>query len=832
MQITIGGIAYLVDCTLGSGCISSNAEHQQVFTSQYFAVKPQEFILTHWPQRASQQLLKKSLAFSEFCPLIPLSCRASEHELNPDTWSELLEVPIEVYDPVVCISMTCKVDVKILAKLSVLKQELEDSNELANCVFVHREISSTEKGTSNLRIRAVVPSNGQYVLNVYACKSSSHTPGQNYQLVLSYQIVSHIESGNQSRKIGFPVVYDMAAAAFDFQVLHWNKPMPDYCCENASGKLDIVFRAKPDLQFFHYIVPGDAENPDDPDSFLMYNTLVAQNKCGDPSFYALRCVFPSSGYWSVHLNATKVIDNDSQRPTVSGYTSVLKYLVYVENSVNTESFPHISAPYISLDQPETISASGNDILSVRFYSTREHDFYTYLTFEVPTGEPLESYTIVSAEDTQREERDSRQHYKLGVIFPKPGRWYIHVCGRNMGSADQNFTALFVLNVLVEGALSNKKFPKIYSSIAAALNFSCYDSGCVTFADDGSPFTYKFRAPSSGVNLVPSITPRNADDSEFDEAFLQQCVLLSPSVVAGSNSKTCVYTINAVFPSAGKWSLQLFGCLSDSHSGDYNVVIYIQFQVSKPTPNLCYPTIFPGFYNLGLSIPNELLLFSRVIDSSEMRLPFSSSKGVVFETRLTQKDKVFVNQAIVEHIEDAANDINNNSVKNRMLHIIFPKAGDWVMHLYAGKYSAEKGDNDDSHQHVDKEAVLELKIKSLSFNETLAFPQIFDPFYSKFSLRLAEEQYPLVSRVNHFPSKVTIAFYSSPDVRFWHSVKLSSSTGENSMTRLNSDPHTGLCELSVEVTEPGQWIVMLYAKKSDALDSQKWIAVLLHTIQAL
>ena len=826
MQVTIGGIAYLLDCTLGSGLVSPNAEYQQAFTSHFFLVKPQEFILTHWPQKISQQLLKKPLGYSEFSPLIPLSSRASELGICPDTWSELLEISAETSDPVVCITIACEKDVKILAKL-IVKQELEGNNELTNCVFIRRETGSTKR-KSDVRVRVVIPSIGWFVLDIYACKSLSDTPSHNYQLVLSYQILSHTEVGNQSQ-IGYPIVCYVAAAAFDFQILHWNKPVPDYCCEISNGKLDITFQARQDLQFFHYIVSGDAENPDDPDSFQMYNTLVAQNKCGDPSLYVLRCVFPSPGFWSVHLSATKTIDHNSQQLTVSGYTSVFKYHVCVNNGVRSESFPCINVPYISFNQPEVISASGNEILKIQFHSTRELDFYTYLTFEMPTGEPLESYTVVTAEDIQQKEPTIQQHYNLGVIFPKPGRWYVHVCGESLTNKHR-FTELFVLNMVVEGALRNKRFPKIYSSVAAALKVGCYDTGSASFADDGSPFEYKFRAPSSGVSLIPSITPKNIDSNKFSEEYLQQCTFLSPSIVDGSGS--CVFTMNAIFPSTGTWSVQLFGRLSGSVSNDYNVVIYIQLQVSKPVLNKCFPTIFAPFYRLGLSLPNQPFLISHVVDSSEMKLPFTSPDSVLFDARLTLDDESFVNQAIVEHIEGDAGDVAG-SVQYRMLHIIFPKAGDWVVHLYAGNSNAAAvSEKSDIHQNINKEGVLELRVKVLSFNDTLAFPQIFDPFYDKFSLKLAKEQYPLVSKVNHLPSKVTIAFYSPPNVRFWHSVILSTSSMANSMTRMNSDPHTGLHELSVEVTECGQWTVTLYARESSVLDSEKWIAVLLHTIQAV
>lgn len=800
------------------------------FTPHFFAVRPQDLILTHWPSRANQQLLKKPIAFSEFQPLIPLSSRAVGLGFYPDTWSELLEIPEGTSDPVVTIQITCKSGVKIMAKLSS-KQELEDSNKLSNCVLIYRDVKNNKRELKNVRIRAVIPNAGWYVLDIYAYSSLSNASYENCRAALSYQIQSTTIAESESY-IGYPTVYDLAATAFDFQILHWNKPMPDYCCKNTTGELDIVFRAKPDLQFYHYIVSGtvDCEKAD---SVHHYNTLVAQNKCGDPGLYLLRCVFPSEGFWSVYLCATKTIDSESQQPTVSGYTSVLRYHVYVKDGIINKSFPHIIAPYISLKTPDAISASGNDILNVQFNSSRVLDFHSYLTYEVPTSEPLECYSTVfdSAKSTQTETPNVQHQYSLDVIFPRPGKWYVHLFGREFAESERKYAELFILCVVVEGALSDHWFPKINVPVANSFKYSCYDTGCIKFCDDGSPFTFKFKASGSGIRLLPSIMPAdNQHESSVYEDKLQQCTLLYPSKAHDSNS--CVYTMNAIFPSAGTWSVQLFGSTSDSNLDDYKLVFYIQIQVNNPMPNMCYPTLYPAFYNLGLSIPNEFLLYNYENVSSEALFPFHSPGNVVFDARLVQCDKVFVNQAILKYVGSPTSD-DSSSTQNRKLHIVFPKPGEWIVYLYAGSWSTMLGDSHpETKTYFDKEAVLELKFKALCCNDQLAFPQIFDPFYSMFALKLDEEQYPLLARVNHFPSTITLPFYSPSDVKFWHCGKLLPSSGTTPVTRMQSDSLTGLCTLSMEISERGQWTLTLSAQKSDSPDNEEWITVLEHTIQAI
>ena len=789
-------------------------------------------ILTHWPAKTKQQLLKDPLTLIKFRPLIPLSPKAAEYGINPDIWSEYLEIPVETHNPVVSVNLTCNTNVKLVAKLSNIWQEVDDSTDAhkvtnQKLVYINRKVSHTEQETSTVNIRAAIPHTGWHILNIYACKSSRTVSASNYEVLLSYQLQCSTDIGSQYH-IGYPILYDMAAAAFDFQLLHWNKPMPDYCCEILSGKLDIAFRTKPDLQFFHYIVEGKAENPDNVSKTCHHNTLIAQNECGDPHLYALRTVFPSPGWWTVYLCATKAVDS-----TVSGYTTILKYFVYVKNGCSKQSFPHITAPYIKLMYPETISTSGNEILDVPFYSLSILEFYCYLTYETQTSELMENYAtiMVNSNASLPKESQGKQHYNLSIIFPKPGKWFIHVYGRDSTTtATQKYTGLFTLSVDVEGALRDKLFPTINSSIATALNISCYETGCIKFCDDGSPFTYRFKAPRRSLHLIPNIALNGEDNDILDKKFLQQCTLLSPSPI--DNSEWSMYTMNAVFPSAGTWSVQLFGAHSESSSDGYDLVMHIQLQVTEPTPDMCYPTIYPAFYDLGLSIPNELLLYSQVSEGSEIKFPFHSPEAVVFDTRLSQGNEVFINQAIVQYGRDAV----SNTTQNCSLHIVFPRTGQWVIHLYAGSCNVVQNDNyqpDDSN--FEKVAVLELKIKAHSCNDTLTFPQIFDPFYSSFSLKLEEEKYPLVSRVNSLPSIIIIPFYSPPSVQFWHHATTpeSETPDANSITRMYSDPQTGLHELSVEVAECGKVVVTLNAQMSNSSNNKKkWITVLKHTIRAL
>ena len=118
-------------------------------------------------------------------------------------------------------------------------------------------------------------------------------------------------------------------------------------------------------------------------------------------------------------------------------------------------------------------------------------------------------------------------------------------------------------------------------------------------------------------------------------------------------------------------------------------------MSNPTPNIHYPTIYPAFHNLGLSIPNEFLLYNQITDASEIMLPFDSPENVLFDTRLMQGDEAFVNQAIAHYRGSAASN-SDNSIQNRTLYVIFSKSGKWVFHVYATKAVQLANDSSGSH----------------------------------------------------------------------------------------------------------------------------------------
>ena len=233
-------------------------------------------------------------------------------------------------------------------------------------------------------------------------------------------------------EVGYPTVSNAAALTFNFRLLYWNAPRRDYCCEN-SVKLDVVFRAQPGLQFYHCITPVKTDtissSQDQTSDTYHFNTLMVHNEVGDPGLYMLRTIFPTQGWWTLYLYAKKSEVDISCESTENGYALILVYSVYVQ---------------IGMLQPESLSASGDEIFSFYFMiiSSKPFDFHSYLTYDRQTGESMENLTAVR-------NVVGPNSCRLDVIFPRPGKWYVHVFGKDVTNPKQkSYSELLVLRVEV------------------------------------------------------------------------------------------------------------------------------------------------------------------------------------------------------------------------------------------------------------------------------------------------------------------------------------------------------------------------------------------------
>ena len=803
LQVKIDNVFLLLDCTFGSGHTSSSSGGVS-YTPDYFAVPPQHLILTHWPTDPSYQFLESSLSLQEINGVLPVPATTLKQGIVPLTWSKRLTVP--EYFPVV------SVDVCVENESTKLSAELVPGPDAELTDASYEQNVLVTKKEKKWNIQAATPLKEQYSLNIYSQQPNSAESTN--KLCLSYVIQSERDA---ELKLGYPKLNESVLPTYDFDLIHWNSPAQSYVCQNLSGSLNLVFEAKPNIDFDQYTVPGRVANPDSlpEESKKRYNTMLLRNTGPNKSLYQLQAVFPSNGWWTVSIYGA---DPGNTEHMSWKYNCLLNYYVYVTAGLPRNTYPRILSPDISFNGIKPISATGNEQFSLQFAASKHLTCSHYLVFD--EKETFKGFTKVDFCGKMKSKE--RFVYNLRVIFPWPGSWHVHVLGKEKDKGQD--ISLFKLNITVNGALKNTSFVDCDSAIAEALGVEVLNDGLLTFEEDTQPLRYSFKALPD-VNIHHSLKFQESDGSSKDYSThlsSEPCADVEPGP-----SRT-MHTIHAVFPSSGKWSLQLYA--GEEGCSNFSLVITLNVNIQKPCLQLCYPKISTAFHQLKMSIESDKALIQKNCENGEFKLPFAAHEENFFtwNVELISSGEKFPSNAFVY--------FNPTESSNRLLHVIFPKPGEWLIRLFAKQTSSP------ANKSGNFRSVLELRLNSLSFKSGIHFPQVFEQFYSNFKLQLDPTQLPLISEVNQVPTKIVIPIYSPDgDVQFWHDVDVkvdSSEEGEDNQTfnkedqcKMISDPASGRHELAMEVDSKGQWTVSLFARRSNSAD-KSWVTILKHSIASM
>ena len=814
-QVMLGGVWFPIDCTFGSGAVTSgNAEFTSEATHHYFAVPPERLILTHWPLEETWQLLESPITLQEMQPLIPVHAQVFASGVQPKNWSECIH---SSDSPVVRVELQVEPDVIFTAKLTEYDAALKGVQKPDLSAPGIEQAIYLEHSKDKVAVNAMFPHSGYFTLNIYMKEPVSE--GQQdprYQLCLSYQV--RCEFSHQSQ-VGYPLVFDAASNAFGFQLLYWNFPHKSYICENETGKLEVVFRANPDLHFYHCLLPGKVKDLDS-SSADQYHTMVACDS-EDPSLFTLQIVLPEVGWWTVNLCASKA-DIDLTCTGTVGYTAVLNYHVLAKRALQKHSYPLPLSHDVTFESCTPICANGGEPLTLPFIFPKALDFDCYITHGHPQGERVDQCTKVINLDSPDGAGTSNYRYALKVTLPKPGKWYVHVFAIEESSQEATaYFGLFNLCLETDSGMLNTIFPYLDTSLAKELSIDINTSDALQFLDDGTPFQMHFLAPTvlRAQHDIESLTQNSAsaDTSQQHYTALQR--------TSSSNTSRCKYTLTAVFPSAGRWSVRLFASLA-SDADQYRLVIRADVEVSNPTPDVAYLKLHPAFYQLSLSVPDNHLQYKVVRDSPEYKLPFNAPDNLHFAWTMKHlpsgedlRQQAFVHYSIAE-----------KSQCDHRLDLILSRPGEWQLCLFAKPINTQAGYQTEVDENESYSSILDFKIQSKEVTTDRAFPQIFEPF-SSFGMRLkSPSAVPLPSIVNQIPVLVTVPFYSPPQVKFWHCAEVAELPDSVHDTRMISNSDTRMHELSVEISEQGHWTVTLYAQHINSA-SKNWVAVLQYTIFA-
>lgn len=725
---------------------------------------------------------------------------AFELRLVPLCLSETIHVPQESQYPVVAVDFRVPSDIVVSANLTSLQSRGGGTDRY---VFV------TQK--DNLcTVQAIVPNKGKYRLFVYSKKMSDETEanGRNkLKLCLSYTIVSH---NDYTIHYGFPIVHEAASSHYSLSLLHWNTPAHSCVCLNKSGSLTMVFTAESNLEFSHCIVAGNGSDPNkcDVEDICMYNTMLISDKFDtNHSYYQLQAVFPREGWWTVHISIR--IPGLGKREL-----SLVSYSIYINKAQPMKNYLKALAPHIQFASSEPILFTGDDIVNVKFVSSKYMNFRHFLMYDTSGGEPANGFSKVVF-DGGVKNKDC-YYYTLKIIFPKPGKWFVYVLAREFNRPnDESFEDILHLSVSVNNAQKNASFVNYNESVIEQFGVDFFEDGVVKFADNGQPFDFKFKAIPQ-TTFIHSMLSGTDKSNVYDHQTFLSC---KPFRSASISTALC-YSLHAVFPESGNWTLQVFG--AKQNSINYSQIFSIDLSVAQPQPQLCYPKFNPAFYQLNMSVETDRALMNATYESSEYELYFNAPKMVIFSWSMEflPTGERSVSNAFMHY---DSKDENSYSFQ-----VIFPKPGEWLVRLFS-KQTKEKSANETKYQ-----SVIEFHFNCSAFNSDASFPQIYEPFRSNFNFHFDKKDLPLVSKVQHVPARVTIPFYNPLNVQLWYDIDvkredaMSDNFSYEDQCRILSDPCTGLHKIMIQLNTQGEWEFTLYARKANDV-SKSWTAVLKHNM---
>ena len=774
--------------------------YQHKFVPHYFAINPEHLIFSHIPARSDMQLLQEAISLNNIVPMISPSVPSFALGVEPLSWAETIRIDHDNPTTTVKISAIIPSNVKLSAKLRCVDEdkacEIRSQNTQNQKIF----IQATGFGVD---IYAAVPNKGLFYLDIYVHSDNEVTTLSSYQIVCMKKPVIYS---------GFPTVHDLPSTALKFRPLYWNTPLAANHCENSEGKMDLVFECQPGTHFNHFLVLDSKTSSGLVDIDAQHYSTVITRDAIDQSLYKLSVLFPATGWWTVYLCAVKAGDE------VSGYTVLLRYTVLASRALEGCCYPHVTSSDINFNLDQPISCSGTEILVVPFSSTLDLKFHSYLSYENVDAPQCLEYTLVNALEGFGERK-----YVLKVVFPKPGWWYIRVFGITaQQTSTQSYLPLFDLFMHVQGCFKKAIFPRMEQDIMQKYDIQLLHPDYLVDLDGGSEqeLLLKFKARKTitfdhYIEPIPNTASSNPSDTLFPR-------YLTYLMLTGQSSSNNFYELKALYPRPGKWDLVL--CAQETSLSDPEIALRLPVNVVVHHQEAVYPLVQSAFSEFGIVFPTDKIPYPRQCNFPEFTFDFESQKSVNFAWTLQDARSN-------KQIPHSSNIFIHTHNELHKLRLVFPKPGVWVVQVVARSVLSDRVADNTLSLSLHYQPVFNLIVEaSTATVSDMSFPRLHESFTTPFGLHIYASDVPLPSRIYQLPAKCTIKFYSPPGVLFWHQCVESSQLQDKKITRMTSNPDTGLHELCADISKRGQWTVYLHAKFENDT-SKNWTAVLQHTIIA-
>ena len=269
------------------------------------------------------------------------------------------------------------------------------------------------------------------------------------------------------------------------------------------------------------------------------------------------------------------------------------------------------------------------------------------------SEALWCYTEISKDESN----PSLQ--TLRVVFPSPGWWRVEL-------ADDH--VIMSYQVCAERGKTNVLFPNVLPNEA---NIELVPTSVVGFQDDGNPFVLQFHA-LPGFQFSHKICLHSSNDHKIEA--VKNC-----SNVSRSSTTPNLFTLQATFPRAGKWAVNLYAGKPDVER--FPLVIQVKYlDIANPQPDLQFPTVYQKFDEMGFSftyvrrlqIPTKLVTIPTVI-----RTPLCVPDGVETLPEATIKGVTIC----------TATKVHCTSARGQELQATIDRRGVWTVKLSARSIQA-------------------------------------------------------------------------------------------------------------------------------------------------
>ena len=805
-----------MDCACGSGMIAPYLNYQHKFMPQYFAVNPEHLIFSHIPVKAEFQLLQESLSLNNICPMITPSVPSLLLGVEPLSWAEVLVIDKETPTTTVKVSVRVPSSLRLSVNLRTSNASGQDSTSKNQYNDLQTQATFIQEKDDNIvDIYASIPGKGMFFLHIYAHKDHDILP------CFSYQINCMTRPAPCT---GFPTVYELPSVAFQFKPLYWNTPKAANNCKNEEGKMDLVFRCQPGVQFYHCLLPENSSSQlVDLDSQHFYTTITRDNI--DHSLYKLSAVFPAIGWWTVYLCGVKRTGEE-----VSGYTALFRYPIFVKNELQRCTYPHVHSPEVHFQLHEPISCSGKDILVVPFFSALNLNMYSALCFEDIDGTQHQEYTLTRMLEGLNEHGEKK--YALQAVFPQPGKWYIRVYASSAKDLQtEGYLSLFDLFVDVEHCVKNVVFPIIEQDVMRKCGIHLlHPDSLITLHDESrqSPLLRFIASNKAKFEHYIEPTSHSPEVDTSEPFFHRQFTYLScVQQMATENS----YELRALFPKTGNWNIVLAAAETSLSNPEVALRVTVNGALfhAGMEPRI-FPVVHPALTEFGISFSEENIPYPKHCHLPEFDFLFQSMKSVNFAWTLQDIEKNIQMPHSSNVFLETSNKVQEGKTLQK-LRVVFPKPGIWLIEVVARNVLTDIVSDNTLSLSLHYQPVFNLIVKaSVATLRHMSFPRIYESFHTPFGLHIESSDLLLPSRVNQLPMTCTIKFYSPPGVQFWHHCTESSQFQDRKITRMTSNADTGVHELCADIRKRGQWTLYLHAKLKDDT-SKTWTAVLQHTIVA-